>query len=124
MVIDHTGKEVTDRYPVEMLDKNLQPSRIESLLENSALVDKILPKMISSATEMANALGEKEKTKGLQRMKRILNHEINRLTSLQKKNKDIRPEEIQAAIAEREKLSNLINKASVRLDALQLIHIA
>ena len=35
-------------------------------------------------------------------MKRILNHEINRLTALQKNIKDIRPNEIQMTIEERE----------------------
>jgi len=54
-------------------------------------------------------------------MKRTLDHEINRLTALQKKNTDIRPDEIQAAIEERNTLSALIQKARVRLDAVQLI---
>jgi ATP-dependent helicase HepA len=54
-------------------------------------------------------------------MKRTLDHEINRLTALQKKNKDIRPDEIQAAVEERNTLSALIKKARVRLVAAQLI---
>jgi ATP-dependent helicase HepA len=54
-------------------------------------------------------------------MKRTLAHEINRPTALQKKNKDIRPDEIQAAVEERNVLSVLIKKARVRLDAVQLI---
>ncbi|REG79615.1 hypothetical protein [Algoriphagus antarcticus] len=53
-------------------------------------------------------------------MKHTLAHEINRLTALQKKNKDIRPDEIQAAVEERNALSVLIKKARVRLDAVQL----
>jgi ATP-dependent helicase HepA len=66
-------------------------------------------------------LGAIEIEKGLQKMKLQLNHEINRLTALQKKNQHIRDEEIQTAIDERAKLSNIIKKARVRLDALQLI---
>jgi ATP-dependent helicase HepA len=54
-------------------------------------------------------------------MKHTLAHQINRLTALQKKNKDIRPDEIQAAIEARNTLSVLIKKASVRLAAVQLI---
>jgi ATP-dependent helicase HepA len=121
IIIDHTGKEVTDKYSVEMLNKNLMPGRIEPLLENEAFVDTILPNMISSATNIAKELGEKEILKGLQRMKLTLNHEIDRLTALQKKNKHIRPDEIQTAIEERTTLSTIIKKARVRLDAMQLI---
>ncbi len=121
IIIDHTGKEVTDTYSVEMLNSSLIPGRIDTLLENEAFVDTILPNMISSATKIAKELGEKEITKGLQRMKLTLNHEIDRLKALQKINKQIRPDEIQAAIEERTSLSTIIKKARVRLDALQLI---
>jgi ATP-dependent helicase HepA len=65
--------------------------------------------------------GEQEIEKGLERMKRTLNHEINRLTALQKKNTDIRPDEIQAAVEERNTFSIIIKKARIQLDALQLI---
>jgi ATP-dependent helicase HepA len=54
-------------------------------------------------------------------MKHTLAHQINRLTALQKKNKHIRSDEIQAAIEARNTLAVLIKKASVRLDAVQLI---
>ncbi|WP_026450044.1 RNA polymerase-associated protein RapA [Aequorivita capsosiphonis] len=121
VIIDHTGKDVTNSYSVEMLNKNLIPDRIDVLLENEAFVDTLLPNMISSATEIAKKLGEKELTKALQRMNLKLNHEIERLSALQKKNKHIRTEEIQIAIDERETLSSLIKKARIRLDALQLI---
>ena len=121
IIVDHTGKEVTDKYSVDMLNKNLIASSIEPLLENETLVDIILPNMISSASKIAKELGEKEITKGLQRMDLKLNHEIERLKTLQKKNKDIRSEEIDMAIGERETLASLIKNASIRLDALQLI---
>lgn len=121
IIIDHRGKDVTSHYPVDMLDKNLLPSSIEPLLENEALVDTLLPNMMSSATKIAKDLADKEIEKGLQRMQLQLNHEIDRLSTLQKKNKHIRTDEIQIAMDERETLSNLIKKARVRLDALQLM---
>src|SRR5690606_17269017 len=121
IIVDHTGKDVTDTYSIEMLNKNLMHGKIDALLESEAFVDTILPNMISSATEIATELGEKEITKGLQRMKLKLNHEIDRLTALQKKNNHIRTDEIQTAIEERTSLSKLIKNARIRLDALQLI---
>jgi ATP-dependent helicase HepA len=91
------------------------------LLDNDVFVETMLPDMISSGMEIAEEMGEREIEKGLERMKRTLDREINRLTALQKKNKDIRSDEIQAVIEARNTLSALIQKASVRLDAVQLI---
>ena len=54
-------------------------------------------------------------------MKNTLNHEINRLKSLQKKNKNIRPSEIQIAIQEQSNLEALINSARIRLDGIMMI---
>jgi ATP-dependent helicase HepA len=50
-----------------------------------------------------------------------LNHETDRLKVLQKKNKNIRPEEIQIALDEQITLTTLIKNARVRMDAIQLI---
>ena len=121
IVVDHTGKEVTDMYSVEMFNKMIIPAKIDTLLENEALVDTMLPNMILSATKIAEDMSAKEKTKGLQRMKRTLDHEIDRLKVLQKMNKHIRPDEIQIATEERTALSEIIKNARLRLDALQLI---
>jgi len=121
VVVDHTGEEVTDSFSVATLNKSVVPGQIDPLLENDLFVETILPDMISSATEIAEEMAVKEVEKGLERMRRTLDHEISRLTALQKKNKDIRIDEIEAAIEERDTLSNLIRTARVRLDAVQLI---
>ena len=101
IVVDHTGEEMTGSYSVAMLNKSVVLGKMDSLLDNDAFVETMLPDMISSATEIAEEMGEQEIEKGLERMKRTLDHEINRLTALQKKNKDTRPDEIQAAIEAR-----------------------
>lgn len=121
IVVDHIGKEVTEAYSIEMLNKNLIPSSIDTLLDNDVFANTILPNMITSAKKIAQELGDKEIEKGLQRMNLKLNHEIDRLIALQKKNKQIRPDEIQTATEERSTLSTLINNARIRLDAIQLI---
>jgi len=121
IVIDHTGKEVTDSYSPEMLNIKIKAADIDALLDNETLVNTVLPHMISSATDIAEEMKAMEITKGLQRMNTALNHEIERLTALQKKNKHVRPEEIQIAMKERTSLSELIKNARVRLDALLLI---
>ena len=121
IVVDHTGKEVTDRYSVEILDKKLIPGSIEPLLDNETLVETILPNMILAATRIAKDQRTTEITKALKRMNLTLNHEIDRLKILQQKNKNIRLEEIQIALNEQITLDTIIKNARVRMDAIQLI---
>lgn len=121
VVVDHTGDEVTDNYPVETFDKQLISGQIDEMINNETLIDTILPNMISTAFEIANTLKVAEISKGLQNMKLTLNHEIDRLMSLHKKNKNIRPDEIRIALEEQISLASLISDARIRLDALQLI---
>jgi ATP-dependent helicase HepA len=121
IVVDHTCKDVTDAFSAETFEKQLTPGSIDTLLDNDTLMETILPNMISAATNIAEERGVKEKLKGLQRMNLTLDHEIGRLKTLNKKNKDIRPEEIQIALQEQTTLAALIKDARVRLDALQLI---
>ncbi|KYG79016.1 RNA polymerase-associated protein RapA [Roseivirga echinicomitans] len=121
IVVDHSGEEVTEEYPVELFDQQLRPGQVNDLLENEYLVDTILPHMIKCATELVEGLREKEVIKGLKQVSLTMNHEIGRLASLHEKNKSIRPEEIQIALNEEAMLSRLIRSSRVRMDALQLI---
>ncbi|MFK7923969.1 MAG: RNA polymerase-associated protein RapA [Bacteroidia bacterium] len=121
IVVDHTGDDVTDLYPVERLEEQLITASMEDLLQNETLMETIMPNMIRSAKAFAEALSTQEISNGLQRMRLSLDHEINRLSSLHKKNNHIRPEEIQTAVAEQASLATLISEARIRLDAVQLI---
>ena len=121
IVVDHNGNDVTDAYPVETFDKKLIPGQTDALLENRTIMETLLPDMISAATKIAEQQSAKEKASGLQRMNLALNHEIDRLKILQKKNKNIRPEEIQIALHEQQTLTSLIKDSRVRMDAIQLI---
>lgn len=121
IVVDHSGKEVTDNYSVESLNKKMIPGEIDTLLDNETIVETILPNMISAGTKISEERITKEIGNGLKRMNLTLNHEIGRLETLQKKNKNIRPEEIQTALEEQVILASLIKDARVRMDAIQLI---
>jgi ATP-dependent helicase HepA len=121
VVVDHTGNEVTDKYPVETFDKKLITGQIDSLLDNETIVETLLPHMITVATKVAKEKSTEEIANGLNRMNLTLNYEIDRLKILQEKNNNIRPEEIQIALKEQTALASLIKNARVRMDAIQLI---
>lgn len=121
VVVDHTGEDVTDLYPVETLNTQMITGNPDDFIHNQALMETFLPDMITAATEIADEIGTNEISYGLNRMNATLEHEITRLISLHKKNKNIRREEIKIAIKEQANLESLINTARIRLDALQLI---
>ncbi|PKH52604.1 RNA polymerase-associated protein RapA [Tenacibaculum sp. Bg11-29] len=121
VVVDHTGKEVTNKYSIELLDKKLSTGQIDPLLDNETLVETLLPNMIKVATEIAEEQRTKEIANGLIRMNRTLKHEIDRLKILQGNNNNIRPEEIETALNEQLGLTSLIKNARIRMDAIQLI---
>ena len=121
VVVDHTGEEVTEDYPVDLFNKQLVPGKIDALIANDALVDTMIPNMMKAATIRAEQLKVEEVQSGLQRMNQTLDHEIARLASLYERNKAIRPDEIRTALDEKSTLTTLIGDARIRMDSLQLI---
>ncbi len=121
VVVNYTGDEVTDNYPVDLFHQQLIPGRIDDLIENETLVDIIFPEMIKTAIEIADQLKLEKIDGGLSRMNQTLDHEIDRLAYLYKRNKGIRPDEVRKAIEEKMVLTTLIENAQIRIDSLQLI---
>ena len=121
ILVDHAGTDVTEAYPVEEVDPQLRPGHIDDLLDNEMLVEVLIPKMLTNATEIAEGRALKEISAGLYRMNSTMNHEIDRLKSLQEKNNQIRPDEILAALEAQTHLASLMKDARIRLDAVQLI---
>ncbi|MFY0688466.1 MAG: RNA polymerase-associated protein RapA [Cyclobacteriaceae bacterium] len=121
VVVNHSGDEVTEDYPVELFNKQLRPGNVDELIENESVVDVLIPNMIRTASEVASQLKEKEITEGLNRMNETLEHEIGRLAYLFKRNKGIRPDEIRTAMDGKNELTTLISDARIRMDSLQLI---
>lgn len=121
VVVNHSSDEVTEDYPEELLMKQLRSGKIDDLIENVSLVDTIIPEMLDTATEIAEQLKIQEIEAGLQRMNETLDHEIERLAYLHKRNKSIRPDEVRTILAEKNTLTSLIGDARLRMDSIQLI---
>jgi ATP-dependent helicase HepA len=121
VVVDHTGADRTTHYPIDAWDPHLRPGHIDDLLDNDMLMETLLPKLLSAATEIATEKATLEIAAGLRRMQTALDHERARLQALQQKNNHVRPAELALALAEREKLGGLIMGARIRLDAVQVV---
>ncbi len=101
--------------------QHLRPGEIDPWIDNEEFVEGLLPKMLTNATQFAEALAAMEIQQGLSRMLVTLDHEIDRLKALAAVNNHIRPEEIEIAELERTGLTNRISNARIRLDAILLI---
>lgn len=124
IVVNHAGNNVTAEFSEQLLDQKLIPGQIDPLLDNETFTETILPNMIEAAQEIAQQKQQLLIKKGLDHMNTVLKHEINRLKTLQAKNSNIRPEEIKNAVEEQSILTDLIEKANVRIDAIMLIQLA
>lgn len=121
IVVDFNGENVSNIYTLEKLEKQVMPGGFDELIGNEMLMNTVLPTMMEAAENYAEELKVLELEKGLKRMNQTLSHEIQRLKELQKKNKNIRNQEIETAAREQQKLAHLISQARVRMDAMQLI---
>ncbi|BDD09390.1 RNA polymerase-associated protein RapA [Fulvitalea axinellae] len=121
VMVDHLGEEVTDDYPLELLNKRLVPGKIDKLISSETVTDVIVPNMFKNVAEIAERMKRERIETGLRRMGQTLDHEIGRLASLHKLNKSVRPDEVRTAINEKSELTDLISGARVRLDSVLLI---
>jgi ATP-dependent helicase HepA len=123
VVVDHSGKALTEEYPVDEVDPHLIAGNIDDLLENEVLVETLLPHMLKAAAEEAETRAQLVMAQSLRAMSQSLDHEIDRLIALQQKNDAIRSEELDAARRAKEELSELIVGRRVRLDAVQVMRV-
>lgn len=121
VVVNHSSEEVTGDYPVALFNQQLRPGHVDDLIGNETLVDVLFPDMIKTAIEIAEQLKIEGIDAGLQRMSQTLDHEIERLATLYKRNKSIRRDEIHTALDEKKVLTTLIGEAHIRMDSIQLI---
>jgi ATP-dependent helicase HepA len=121
VVVDHTGKDLSADFPFDELDMKLHPGQIDDILDDETLMETILPIMLEAATRIAEHNAQAKIATALYRMNSTHDHEIQRLQTLQTKNNHIRPQEIQTAIDEQQRLKSLLLDAKIRLDAVQLI---
>ena len=117
VVVDHFLKDQTD-------DKSLASANLESG-ELFKLLDKIRGRLLPSMIEAAQRLAL-EKTSAIisdavTTMDAQLQAEIERLEDLALINKNVRPEEIAAAKAQKEQLHQALSSAHLRPDAVRLI---
>ncbi len=121
IVLDHRANTI----PIDSLpaphDRNLVNAPPYQLLDDDTFKTDLLPKLLEAAESEAKRQAEAIRTASLQRMNQALEQEHQRLETLQKINDHIRPAELEFVRTQQSQLSQAIEEASVRLDAIRVI---
>jgi ATP-dependent helicase HepA len=119
VVVNHKCMDLTETFgdPEARLTKG-SPFK---LLENADIVRRVLPAMLLAAEKLAESRATLLRHSASNEMHKLLGHEVHRLQKLGQVNDHVRPQEIQLAQAQQEKLAATLQASRLRLDSLRLI---
>jgi ATP-dependent helicase HepA len=121
LVVDHRSEDVTGNYSPEGWKGKLRPGEIFRVLDQPGLKQTLLPNLIEHSRELAGQAAGPLIEGALRRMREQLGHELHRLETLQRVNRNVRPEEIDLAREQIRKLETVLSSPRLRLDAVRLI---
>ena len=116
LLVNQQGERLQEEVP--KLKEGAPPHR---LLDASAIRQKVIPGMERKARAHAEKTAKALIAEASREMNKRLQPEIDRLIALQEVNHHIRTKEIELASEQMEHLSEAIEEASLRLDAVRLI---
>lgn len=121
--LDHEGNPVADA-DLPRGWHQLTPDRPDWFADLPDVSRELLPALLDKARDMAEAEGEKMKSRSLTALNRELDKEISRLKRLARANPGITELEILGAKAERAALETHLGQAKLRLEAVRLVRLA
>ena len=107
---------VIDDFPDDLPD-----GRRPGLLSGDGPLSDRIKSMLDAAREQAEAPAEEARRQALTDMKGILGSEHNRLAYLASINDHVHPEELEQAAGRIERLTDAIETATIRIDAVRLV---
>lgn len=119
VVVNHAFKNMTEK--VDIAEAPLTRSRPERLLDQPSIKNKIVPKMLRRAEEIARKRAKELAESAKTAMAAQLTDELSRLRDLRQINDHIREEEVTGLEAQQQSLEKALASPQLRLDALRLI---
>lgn len=119
VIVNHAFKNMTDK--VDIAEAPLVRGRPERLLDQPSIKNKIVPKMVRRAEEIAKKRAKELAEAAKTVMETQLEDELSRLRDLQQINDHIRDEEVTGLEAHQTALATALTSPQLRLDALRLI---
>ena len=121
VVVTHKLLDVTAAFHDSAWEKKLVKGLPHKLTENADIARRVLPAMLQAAEKLAESKAATLRAAALKEMNHLLGHEVQRLQSLAQVNDHIRPQEIQLARTQQQKLASAMQESRLRLDSLRLI---
>lgn len=121
VVVNHQPAVVTKHYPPAAFAGTLKKGPPYRLLEREDIARRVIPAMLTTAADGAEALASQTRSEALAQVNQMLTHELQRLRSLQRVNRNVRPREIELAEQEQHQLTAAVSQSRLRLDCLRMI---
>jgi len=121
VVVDAAGADLTEERDAKSIAREFEDADIHRFLERPGFDGAMLKTLLEAAGEQAEARTNAIKASAKQAAVTALGAEMQRLVGLKKVNDHIRPEEIEQAQEQLERVLAAIEQARVRLDAIRLI---
>ena len=121
VLVDLSGKDCSQQFTHDTINKYCGDEEVFRLKQDPALLQALVPEMLSAAEKLANNQKSVRLTTAMNQAHERLDGEASRLKELQKVNPNIRQEEIKIAETVIADVTRHIAKAHLRLDAVRLI---
>lgn len=121
VVVDHTYKDFTKKCTKSMFAKELEDIIPEDMLCNINIKTEIIPKMLEKAKQIAQLKLDEIIEYSIEDMEDAQNEALSRVKYLKEVNNAINDEEITAIHIETTKLTETINSARLRVDAVRFV---
>ena len=121
VLVDKNGNDLADKVSEAILDQQLSPVKKQvSLQLVKALKTQVSP-LVVKAEKHAEQQVSAIKTKAQETMQQKLEQEFKRLTALKAINPSVRQEELDFIKLQQSELTNYINKALLKFEAVRLV---
>jgi ATP-dependent helicase HepA len=121
-VVDHRGRDAAGAMPADALFPALGSGQGRVLLSRPDVRDVLLPRLIERGRALAESAALEVVARARRAMRDRLSLETSRLRHLQRVNRSVREEEIEALTRHQAALEQFIGAARLRLDALRIVH--
>ncbi len=121
VLVDHHGEDHSVVTASPAFTRNLRNGVVHQMLDLPGLRDDVVPQMLEGALIRAETQSPTLVAQARKEMATQLDREISRLRELQKVNRNVRMEEIEALIKQKQLLDQHLATARLRLDAIRLI---
>lgn len=122
VVVDHRGRDAGTVVTSDVLARQARATGGQALLSRADVRDTLLPRLIERARQLADERIPALVADARCGMQIQLDHEVERLRALQRVNRSVRPEEIDALLEQQRALNAYLDDSRLRLDAVRLIH--